>query len=452
MFRLDVQEDQVERFESLLTQLGQRFRAFVGPTLEAQASIFGLAPQRLTSPRAGQPDLFEQPVPLPDRGEIFTDGRNTLVVTLTQLRQRRSIRTRATQVTDDGQVAAKTFTLQITAIGPSFDSDPLISALALTNEAFAAPAQPFVFRSDQFDELKAEGRGAPAEPSADEIAATEILREKASRVMAIAIKASGGLLVRDVYKQLPHEPREQVDSLVEGLKTAKLVDSEIVVVCSKTQSQVTRAPHRSVIEEIAAKGLKCACGRSLADERTEEALTITDLGRSLLDKARWLTIILIQELGRLGVPRDAMLVEQNVGGDEIDCLANISGELTLFELKDKEFNLGNAYSFGAKIGIIRPAHPVVVTTEHVGNDAKEHFVKARLSTSGRRLITSFDDEDERSDILYVEGVTNLRTRLEELVSRIYMDDAVRAIDGVLPLAALHGRSLLSALGSQAPED
>ena len=53
-----------------------------------------------------------------------------------------------------------------------------------------------------------------------------------------------------------------------------------------------------------------------------------------------------------------VLVEQSVGGDEIDCVANISGELTLFELKDKEFNLGN--------------------------DAKEHFTRARQAGKSRR--------------------------------------------------------------------
>jgi hypothetical protein len=42
-------------------------------------------------------------------------------------------------------------------------------------------------------------------------------------------------------------------------------------------------------------------------------------------------------------------------------------------LKDREFNLGGAYSFGAKIGIIGPAHPVIISREKIGGDAKEHL-------------------------------------------------------------------------------
>jgi hypothetical protein len=86
---------------------------------------------------------------------------------------------------------------------------------------------------------------------------------------------------------------------------------------------------------MSAQGVKCACGRAIAEERIEEALNITDLGRALLDGNRWLTLLLLQELQHVGVPLDQTLVEQQMGGDEVDCLANISGELVFFELKTK---------------------------------------------------------------------------------------------------------------------
>jgi hypothetical protein len=72
--------------------------------------------------------------------------------------------------------------------------------------------------------------------------------------------------------------------------------------------------------------------------------------------------LLLEELQKVGVSFDQTLTEQQVGGDEVDCLANISGELVFFELKDKDFSLGNAYSFGAKMGIIRPEHSVIFST------------------------------------------------------------------------------------------
>jgi hypothetical protein len=138
-----------------------------------------------------------------------------------------------------------------------------------------------------------------------------------------------------------------------------------------------------------------------------------------------------------------------VGGDEIDLCADISGELTLFELKDKEFSLGNAYSFGAKLGIVRPDHPVIVTTEHVGGDAKEHFERAEMSQRRRRYGSDpwYTGPEDSQAILFIEGIEHLRSSLESLVSAIYTKDATRLLGDVLPRAAIDPRSLLEAINA-----
>ena len=132
------------------------------------------------------------------------------------------------------------------------------------------------------------------------------------------------------------------------------------------------------------------------------------------------------------------------GGDEIDLLAEVSGELVFFELKDKEFNLGNAYSFGAKIGIIEPNHPVILITEHVGNDAKDHFQRARQVRSARR--PRFATEQVRgSDIRYIEGIENLARGICDLGASIYAADAVRILQRVLPFALVDPGTLVQAI-------
>lgn len=72
-----------------------------------------------------------------------------------------------------------------------------------------------------------------------------------------------------------------------------------------------------------------------------------------------MAVLLLEELRQVGIPHDHILFEQQIGGDELDVIVNISEELVLFELKGKEFSLGNAYSFGSKIGIVRPNHSVI---------------------------------------------------------------------------------------------
>jgi hypothetical protein len=87
---------------------------------------------------------------------------------------------------------------------------------------------------------------------------------------------------------------------------------------------------------MAEAGLNCACGRDIREERTEEALSLARLGRQLPDGSRWLSLLVMEELHHRGIECERMLIEQKSGGDEMDCFADISGELVLFELKDKE--------------------------------------------------------------------------------------------------------------------
>jgi hypothetical protein len=200
---------------------------------------------------------------------------------------------------------------------------------------------------------------------------------------------------------------------------------------------------------MATHGLKCACGREITDERVEEALTITAAGRGLLDKSRWLSLLVMAELMTLEIPADSILLEQSSGGDEMDCFADISGEMTFFELKDKEFSLGNAYSFGAKIGIFRPEHSVIVTSAYVGNDAKQHFQRAEESAvQDPYALYVAGRSPEPNRVVYIEGIENLRSDLEALVGRIFAKDAAGILDRILPRASLDAESLVDALGQK----
>ncbi|MGB4682418.1 MAG: hypothetical protein WBH65_07885, partial [Dethiobacteria bacterium] len=95
-------------------------------------------------------------------------------------------------------------------------------------------------------------------------------------------------------------------------------------------------------------------------------------------QSNWMAVLLLEELRQVGIPHDHILFEQQIGGDELDVIVNISEELVLFELKGKEFSLGNAYSFGSKIGIVRPNHSVIFTIDYVGGDARGHFERGKV--------------------------------------------------------------------------
>lgn len=111
--------------------------------------------------------------------------------------------------------------------------------------------------------------------------------------------------------------------------------------------------------------------------------------------------------------------------------------------------MGNAYSFGAKMGIVRPRYPVIVTTEHVGNDAKDHFARARSAAGGRRYRTyPGGPDDEVRAVQYIEGLENLRAGVEGIVAQIHRTDATQILAEVLPHAIPSASAILNGIDSR----
>jgi hypothetical protein len=300
------------------------------------------------------------------------------------------------------------------------------------------PVKAYHYANSRLKDLRSEVTSESINIDDSQLIAVSALSERSNRTLAMAIKSSGGLLQRDAVKPLPEADAVNIQAIKDALIGAELIGSEFVVICSSSNSQVIRIGRVEDLPEFASRGLRCACGKPISEEVPQELLTITDRGRFLLDKSRWMSIILKQRLIELGVLPNDILLECQMGGDEIDCIANISGELVMFELKDKEFNLGNAYSFGAKISLINPRHAVVITTAYVGNDVKDHF---RRANSGRRR--TFDlGSDNTVKISYIEGVENFHQGIGELVSKIYRHDAEIILRNALSFATPSSKTLL----------
>jgi len=272
MARSPVSKKHAESFRHLLASAPASLRPLIGPTLECQAAILGIPAGPLRPPDLGLSEyhFFRPPAP-PREAEVLTDGVALYIVSL--LESEPALRGHEAVTRDTPQGGA--FILAVDYIGSQATSSNLEALESFLNQSFHADLKPYHYTSKRFEELKKEGRESPEAPSPDEVRRVSLLSDRATRSLALAIKASGGLLVRDLAKQLPPESRDRVDEIRRSLLEASLIDSEIVVVCTKTQAQTARAPCRDVLKALTEAGVKCACGRPIADERVEEAVAIT---------------------------------------------------------------------------------------------------------------------------------------------------------------------------------
>ncbi len=287
-------------------------------------------------------------------------------------------------------------------------------------------------------------------PSAEEVAASYVLAQPEAKLLARAVKSTGDVLSNALPGLLSKQEKIDVQAAREALLESGVLQSEMVVMCRKTGSLVNRIPDSDVLDKLTKLQVRCSCGESMDNEDIEEALRVSPLGYKLLDKSQWMNVVLVNELLLLGIPIAEIFIEQQFGGDEVDCLAIISGDLVLFELKDGEFNLGHAYSFNAKNGLLNPDVSVVITTNRVGNDAKEHFERTRkaLESSRRGRVRT----DNTTPIL-MEGMEELRADLEKLMNRLVARDARRLLQNILDTVAFRAMPvIMNMTGDQSADE
>ncbi|WP_369377096.1 hypothetical protein [Streptomyces sp. cg36] len=438
----EVSQHPTNALKVLTERLSGQYHAVVNPLLLRQAELFGIPESRLTSSTR---DKFRQAAYMPDdnviAAEMYAKGSILIAIRLieaTSSRPRRGA---------DGKMARQEVTYRAISVayaGPAIDDRVISEFESHVKDLWDADLVEIKAASRKLEEIEQVSQGGRAEcPTEQDILCANILSDRSTRVLAVAIKSSSGLLLSDAPKQIPQKERGRLDEVVKSLADAGVVAAEIVVICSKTSAQVNRVPSIEVLASLDEHGIRCSCGRKLSEERTEEALSVTDYGRVMLDGSRWLSVLVLHHLMDLGVPIGSIRMEQEYAGEEIDCIADVYGRLVLFELKDKQFNLGNAYSFGAKVGIFRPDYPVIITTEKVGSDAREHF--ARSMQRGRRSPRYLSgDGDAAESMQFIEGITNLRPGLEDLLTSLAIEAFAPITQSALNFATGSPAAILAA--------
>lgn len=435
--RADGAADLLQRFaESLASLASKGYKPVLAPAFKVQTSALGIS---LDSRVRADAEQYARSYVA--AGEVLVKDEYMIVCLA-----RHAVEPHFTTEGMYEMRPADTMAFYVFAIGPTPSPGPLGEVTDTLASDLGIDFTAVHVRNDRFKELLAEGMEPAPKLDHNELAAAQCLVDPDARALAVAVKTSGGLLLSDVEKQFGSRDGLNLESAQRALSDAGLIDTETVVICSRTNRQVARAPSAKALQDLAKRGLRCACGAEITDERSEDALTMSQLGRVLLDGSRWMSILLLHELGRFGIDPSGVAIEQVVGGDELDCVAVIEGRLVLFELKDKEFNLGNAYSFGAKIAVVRPDVSVIVTSEHVGGDARDHFarIQAAPRDNRRRLTIPARDDADTPSVEYIEGLHTLDTRLTELVTRISSEVGRGFLEDVLPFATLDAAATLAA--------
>lgn len=205
--------------------------------------------------------------------------------------------------------------------------------------------------------------------------------------------------------------------LVGDLLGRGLILEEFLLTCKQDQHTICGVSSRDAVEAGPGDSLVCnVCGRSFNDENLQLIYALTDAGKKLLDGSRWMSVWVTELLKASGVKPDAIKWSLQAAGEELDIMAEAFNSRVFFELKDRQFGLGDAYPFVYRVTRYGGWMGVVATADKVSSDAKQFF-----DEEARNPVRSF------GQIVCLEGVPEIEAGISRTVRDLAFLEVQRAL-------------------------
>ncbi|SEO51884.1 hypothetical protein [Mucilaginibacter sp. OK283] len=205
-----------------------------------------------------------------------------------------------------------------------------------------------------------------------------------------------------------HVKGELKDSILETVNELinhNLVTKRYVVSCKKNSTPIGVVRLK---EELSKSVLSCPhCGRNFIDEQIQESFLLSDLGRKMTSGSHWMTILLTKSLIECGIPENSIIWNLTEDSEEVDCVVQFKDKTWIFELKDRDFEPGDAHPLTYRAVKFKAHKTIIFTTGKVTKEARKVFQDMAQHSIGSK--TSVNP-------LYIEGVAALKEALQILIN------------------------------------
>lgn len=243
----------------------------------------------------------------------------------------------------------------------------------------------------------------------------DILANNKNRDTILSIAKAGFARQRDMLNARPTAEQEATQAAIQALKSAGLVDIKYLLECKKDQSQLARFDSKS---DISTGTLRCpTCNNLFSEELISEGYSLSTLGKSLIQKSHWMTVWVTQRLVETGVPQESILWNLSEGGEEVDIVLDVLGNIWILELKDREFGPGDAHPFNYRQVRYDSSRAIIITTEKISKEAKRVFGELARAASRKRSAIP----------VYIEGLDMAGEKLLKLVGDAHSSRAYRTL-------------------------
>jgi hypothetical protein len=192
---------------------------------------------------------------------------------------------------------------------------------------------------------------------------------------------------------------KNIDREVDVLEELNLLSTDYALICNKAGQQILRVPDRNALEDISKKGFKCfICGSSIADEKLEKSITVSEFGKSVLKDDRWVLMQALSALNTIGFSYDDIFVLKDEEQD-VRILLNLNDESMMIQLTNRKMTLDDAYLINAHISAYKLDYLVVVSIKPLSRLMMEHL----------------RDTNVKCEVEFIEGLDSLTEKLNRIL-------------------------------------
>ncbi len=246
--------------------------------------------------------------------------------------------------------------------------------------------------------------------SPEDVKAANLLVNTEIRQFMVRLAQVGKMMSKDATKLAKKQ------DVLQQLLSLDLITEEYLLTCKQNQHTICIVPSKEHLTKEPMNSLRCSvCGRPFPEENLQVIYTLTEKGKRLIDGSLWMSIWITELLKENGVREKSIKWKLEAHGEDIDIMVQDFDSTIFFELKDREFGLGDAYPFIYRITRYGGTLGVVVTMDKVSTDAKKFFEEENRSRRPRIRIR------------YLEGPENIQKGISEIVKDLALLQVRRVI-------------------------
>lgn len=297
-------------------------------------------------------------------------------------------------------------------VASSYNRDPLVRYGMLMSEELTA---------EETDGELGELRSTDPNYSSDEVEAAKLMVNQDVRHFVLRLAK----LRKMPSQEVEHEAEADI---VERLLDKGLIAEEYLLQCKQNNQTICVIPDKEHVTQEPMASVRCnTCDRPFPEERLQTIYTLTGQGKRIVDGSLWMSIWITELLKEIGIQGETIKWALEARGEDLDMMVEDFDSRIFFELKDREFGLGDAYPFVNRINRYGGSLGVVATMDQVATDAKQFF----------------DEEAQRRDgsarIRYLEGPETIQRGIVELLESLSQRQIRRRL--VIPFATRVGFDL-----------